>query len=173
MHLSIFKYTILIALLVCMPMPLLSQVNYGIALDNAACIQHRLLNEALRMTDSLIANGALTHHHDNTCITTDSNKTVKVSLYDLFEGGMIDNSGLKLKYSTDSLEYDRHYISISIYWDNDEFDTYGSPYVDVHLTYYLSEAYYTVPSYRRHLWSVMFFVKDGIITHYSVREMAE
>lgn len=139
--------------------------------DNGA---NDIMNEALRLTDSLIVNGAFSHQHNSVTIVPDTNKTIEVGLYDIFENCIIDKSNLKLKYSTDSLEYDKHYLAISINWyDDDYLKYYGSDYVDVWLYYSVLEPYYCVPSYRRYLWAVMYFVKDGKITNYILREGAE
>ena len=127
----------------------------------------------MRLTDSLIVNEAFVNS-SNISIASDTSNVAVVRLHDMFEGQTIDYSLLTLRYETDTTEYDRQYLSISVYWDDDEFGIYGSPFVDVHLCYYEVEPYYcTQPVYRRYFWGIMYFVKDNRVSHYRILEMAE
>lgn len=67
------------------------------------------------MTDSMIVNGAFVNSSNGVRIIPDTSKIVGVMLHDMFEGLLIDNNNLVLKYSTDSTEYDNHHLSMSVF----------------------------------------------------------
>lgn len=135
--------------------------------------QNTILNDAIRMTDSMIVNGAFVNSSNGVRIIPDTSKIVGVMLHDMFEGLLIDNNNLVLKYSTDSTEYDNHHLSMSVFFDDDEFGVYGYPFVDVSLLYYKAEDWECVTVYKRYIWSVLYFIKDNSVIHYRILEMAE
>lgn len=127
--------------------------------------QNIILNEAMRLTDSMIVGGAFVNSEMGISVIPDTCKIIKVRLYDIFEGDTIDTHGLKLKYSTDSTEYDGRYMGLSIRWYDDSYlKYYGCDYVDVYFTYYIPKT----PPYSNPniVWNIMYFIEDGKITHF-------
>lgn len=127
--------------------------------------QNTILNEALRLTDSMIVDGVFVNSAVGISVIPDTSKIIKVVLNDIFEGDIIDTHGLALNYDTASTEYDDRYMEISIGWyDDDYLKYYGCDYVDVFLTYYISQ---TLPYYMSSItWNIMYFIENGKITHF-------
>lgn len=136
--------------------------------------QCELVNNAVRITDSLLAHEAFVDSEYGIVARPTPHNCISINLDSDLVIGDIDNLGLLFKYSVDSTEC-HNSVSISISKEEDFFGYYGCPYLLLVLRYrYFSQLPSGYPISINILWAISFFTNtNNSILKYEVVQLCD
>lgn len=147
----------------------------GISLfSSSVYAQNEILNEVMRVTDSLLGNGSIVDPVHDIVVKPDSAMFIDVNISSDFSDYNINTKTLKYKYVINSLEKNA-VISMSIYKENDLMHIYGSPFIYVFLRYRIYKQPEDEDCYYHDdlLFCIDFYYNDYVITKYKVSRMSD
>lgn len=136
--------------------------------------QNGILNEVMRITDSLLGNGSIVDSANGIVVKPDSSMFIDVNISSDFSNYNINTKALKYKYVINSLEKNA-VISMSIYREDDLMHIYGGPFIYVLLRYRIYKQPKDEDCYYHDdlLFCIDFYYNDDVITKYKVSRMAD